>query len=74
MDPARRIAAAGLGSRMAGTLPVIASLSVSAAAGREGGCRDHRSPGRYQIVSMDCPDDVAMMEKAVRSVTGVTDA
>lgn len=29
---------------------------------------------RYQIVGMDCPDDVAMIENAARSVAGVTEA
>lgn len=39
--------------------------------------RSAGAPGdlvRYQIVGMDCPDDVAMIEKAARSVAGVTDA
>ena len=39
--------------------------------------RDAETTGhlvRYRIVGMDCPDDVAMIEKAARTVTGVTNA
>ena len=38
-----------------------------------GAMTDH-GPIRYRIIGMDCPDDVAMIEKAARKVTGVQDA